>query len=101
MVKFLYLLFPAYFVFSSASFGEDPGAFADILGPYEEAGLHTCLNFWFWYEVLVKYSWISNQFFKITNFYYLIWKPGNGFDKFQIISDGDTGRYVFAIWLPN
>ena len=47
-----YLLFIlAYFVFSSASFGEDPGAFADILGPYQEAGLHTCLNFWFWYEV--------------------------------------------------
>ena len=42
-----------YFVYSSATYGEKPGAYADILGPFLPGGLHTCLNFFFWYEVRI------------------------------------------------
>ena len=40
-----------YFVYSSATFGMNPGAYSDILSEYFTEGLQTCLTFSFWFEV--------------------------------------------------
>ena len=54
--KFFYFLsitlfYLGYFVYSSATFGMNPGAYSDILSEYLTEGLQTCLTFSFWFEV--------------------------------------------------